>query len=290
VYLVDVTRHVAHTSGVFTLYTIGDLHSERREFNEARFKKYRAAILADKDRAVVVCAGDFTEGRTPGMKHWDPMTIRPEFLTNLESFLKHSLAYNERLLKPLADAGIPVVVVSGNHDDYLEYTGYAAMLADRIGAQYLGGGGFVRVRSGEARRVPRGATGAMGGQYTTLVHATHGSGGGGRPGGKINKMQQSVEAIGADVYVAGHVHDGAIRVVHRTTASRTGDLRMVKEPVALYRAPSFVERSVPGVTGYAVKKEMGLVDEGLQYLEINPRTRTMQRHELPISCAIPGAA
>jgi predicted phosphodiesterase len=282
VYLIDIQRRVANTSGVFTLYTIGDLHSERREFNEARFKKYRSAILADKDQAVVICAGDFTEGRTPGMKHWDPMTIRPEFLTNLESFLKHSLAYNERLLKPLTDAGIPVVVVSGNHDDYLEFTGYAAMLADRIGAHYLGGGGIVRIRTGAPRQ--------SGGQYTTLVHATHGSGGGGRPGGKINKMQQSVEAIGADVYVAGHVHDGAIRVVHRTTASRTGELRMVKEPVALYRAPSFVERSVPGVTGYAVKKEMGLVDEGLQYLEINPKHQLMRRHELPISCAAPGAA
>jgi predicted phosphodiesterase len=282
-YLVDVSRQIANTSGAFTLYTVGDLHSERREFNEARFKKYRSAILADKDRAVVICAGDFTEGRTPGMKHWDPMTIRPEFLTNMESFVKHSLAYNERLLKPLTDAGIPVVVVSGNHDDYLEYTGYAAMLADRIGAHYLGGGGMVRIRSGDPKS-------RRGGLYTTLVHATHGSGGGGRPGGKINKLQQSVEAIGADVYVAGHVHDGAIRVVHRTTASRTGELRMVKEPVALYRAPSFVERSVPGVTGYAVKKEMGLVDEGLQYLEINPHHHWMRRHELPISCAIPGAA
>jgi predicted phosphodiesterase len=285
VFLVDVEKRTS-ADGVFNLYAIGDLHSERKEFNRPRFERWRDTIIADP-HAIVICVGDFTEGRTPGMKHFDPACLRAEFLTNLDSFQKHSLEYNARLLKPLTDAGVPTVVVEGNHDRYLEWSGYAPMLADRIGAHYLGGEGFVRIRTGGPRpNGPANGSAKRKGNpdallcHTTVVYATHGSGGGKQPGGKVNAMQAQLQWLDADVVVAGHVHDGHARVIHRYGVKRRGALEMTKSPVAMYRAPSFVERSIPGLVSYAGRKGYPASDEGLQWFRVNPGKQTMTRHEL----------
>lgn len=274
-HLADIER-ATNSAGAFSLYAIGDLHSDRKEFVEKRYLRWRAQIIKDPD-AVCVFVGDAMEGRTPGMKHFDVATTRPDFLNNLDSYIKHSLAFNERLLKPITDAGVPLVIVEGNHDRYQEYSGYAAMLADRTGAHFLGGEGFIRVRT-RGTGGPQGKTGA----YTTVIHASHGTGGGKLPGSKINAMQQQMVWLDADVIIAGHVHDGAIRVIHRMGVARRGSMTLTKRPVAQYRAPSFVERSIPGLVSYAGRKGYPTSDEGLQWLRINPAEQTMQRHELMV--------
>lgn len=272
-FLVDIERET-NRSGTFNLYAIGDLHSDRREFHQRRFLRWREQIISDPT-AVCVFVGDAMEGRTPGMKHFDVACIRPDFLHNLDSYVKHSLHINTRLLAPIVEAGVPLVIVEGNHDRYQEYTGYAPMLADRCGAHYLGGEGFIRIRSRDDVKT--------GGGHTTVVHASHGSGGGKMPGSKVNAMQQALMWLDADVVVAGHVHDGAARVIHKYGVTRKGALALVKQPVAMYRAPSFVERSLPGLVNYAGRKGYPSADEGLQWLSINPQHRTMTRHELPMS-------
>lgn len=271
-YTVEVTKR-SNGAGSFHLYSIGDLHSDRREFNEARFKQWRAQIIADPF-AVCIFVGDAMEGRTPGMKHFDAACVRPEFLTNLDSYIKQSLDWNQRLLKPITDAGVPLVIVEGNHDRYQEYAGYAAMLSDRVNAQYLGGEGFVRVKSGPKEK--RSGTQC---DYTTVIYASHGSGGGKRPGGKVNAMQQFTEWVDADVIVQGHVHDGDVRIIHKVGVTTKGDLTLVKRPIVLYRAPSFVERSVQGVVNYAGRQGYPTSDEGLMYVKLNPTEKTARRVE-----------
>src|SRR6185312_4751972 len=182
--------------------------------------------------AICLFVGDAMEGRTPGMKHFDAASVRPEFLTNLDSYIKTSLDFNQRLLSPIVKAGIPLIILEGNHDRFQEYAGYAAMLADRCKATYLGGEGFVRV-----------TTGRKGQQYTTVIYAAHGTGGGKRPGSKVNTMQAFTEWVDADVIVQGHVHDGDVRIIHKIGIPSKGGLGLVKRPIVLYRAPSFVERS-----------------------------------------------
>lgn len=271
-YTVEVSR-TTNASGVFNLFAIGDLHSDRREFNEARFCQWRDLIIKDKS-AICLFVGDAMEGRTPGMKHFDPACVRPEFLTNLDSYIKMSLAFNERLLKPIVKAGVPLIVLEGNHDRYQEYAGYAAMLSDRVGATYLGGEGFVRVKTGPKQK--RGGTQC---DYTTVIYAAHGSGGGKRPGSKVNAMQQFTEWVDADVIVQGHVHDGDVRIIHKIGIPSKGDLALVKRPVVLYRAPSFVERSVQGIVNYAGRQGYPTSDEGLQGVTINPHWKTARRFE-----------
>lgn len=268
-YTVEVTRET-NENGVFNLYAIGDMHSDRREFNEARFKNYIRHIANDKS-AIAVFVGDAMEGRTPGMKHFEIENVRPEFQMKLDSYVKMSLDWNQKLLSPLTKAGVPLVLLEGNHDRYQQYSGYSAMLADRVYATYLGGEGFIRIKTGKKDR------------YSTIVYATHGSGGGKKPGSKVNNMQETLEWVDADVIIKGHVHDGSIRIVHTYGVPASGGLRLVKTPKVLYRAPSFVERSIQGVVNYAGRHGFSSGDEGLQFVKLDPHSRTAYRKELEIN-------
>lgn len=270
-YLLDVERHAAIT-GTFNLYAIGDMHADRREFDDARFRDYAAHIASDP-LAVAVFVGDALDGRIPGRKHFDADTVRLDFLGNLKSYVNHGLDVLEDYFRPIIKAKVPLVIVSGNHDEYLEEIGLSAELVRRLGgsARYLGGEGFVRVRSGPKRNL-----------RTTVVYATHGTGGGKTPGPKVNAMQRYFEWVDADVVMAGHVHDGDIRIIPSYGVQRSDSLELQTRPRVMYRAPSFVRRSIAGVVGYQGKKGYPASDEGLMYVRLNPHGHKATRVELEL--------
>jgi hypothetical protein len=276
VFLTEIER-TTNFDGAFHLYLIGDLHSDSKMFAEGRLKQYVAKIAADP-LAVAIFVGDGFEGHTPKHKHFDASAIRRDYLNNMDSYIKHSLEHNTRLLKPLTDAGVPLVVCEGNHDLMVDSVGYAAMLADRVGAKFLGGEGLIRVRTMGRLRGKKGA-GTTGGSWFTVIHACHGWGGGRKKGGAVNNLLDTAQWCDADIYVAGHVHSAYAGIQERIGVSRKGDLRLRRRPVAFLRAPSFVRRAVPGVVGYAGRKGYGTSDDGLLWLEVVPAEGKIVRHE-----------
>ena len=274
-HLIDIEKHGPNT-GTFNLYAIGDMHADRREFNDAVFRAYIKHITKDP-QAVAVFVGDALDGRIPGRKHFDADTVRLDFLSNLKSYVNHGLDVLDDYFRPLIKAKVPLVVVSGNHDEYLEEIGLSAEIVRRLGgsARYLGGEGFIRVRTGKQT--------ANGRMRTTVIYATHGTGGGKTPGPKVNAMQRYYGWVDADVVMAGHVHDGDIRIIPSFGVPQDGALQLVKRPRVMYRAPSFVERAVAGVVGYQGKKGYPASDEGIMYVRINPQDRNATRVELDFS-------
>lgn len=277
-HVVDIalTRTSAH--GRFAIFAIGDLHADSKSFREERLNQWVAHIAKYRGQAVALCVGDYANGHTPGHKHFDTDATRHDYLTNMDSYVKHSLAHVERLLKPLQVAGVPLVFVEGNHDRMMGWVGYTAMLADRLGGHFLGNAGFVRVAS----------SGHPAKRYCTTIYAHHGAKGGTTPGPKVNAMQGLVTAWDADCYIAGHVHDADLRIIPRYGAGRFGsravdqdggDGGIVRRQIALYRAPSFLDRVPLGHSTYADRKEYGTQDEGLLWLECKPRWRIFRRHE-----------
>lgn len=274
-YLQDVLLPGAAHTGTFNLYAIGDMHADRLDFNEERFKGYIKHI-ASSESPLAVFVGDALEGRIPGRKYFDADMVRPDFLGNLKSYVNYGLEVLEDYFNPLIKAKVPLVIVSGNHDEYLEEIGLSAELVRRLGgtARYLGGEGFIRVRSGKDSDRGR--------LRTTRIYATHGSGGGKKPGSKVNTMQGYYEWIDADVVLAGHVHDGDIRIIPSYGIPDKGALQLVKRPRVMYRAPAFVERAIRGRVGYQGKKGYPANDEGLMYVRINPQEQRATRAELEL--------
>ena len=264
-YCVDLTRQT-NGRGHFNFYPIGDLHLDDTGFNEVRCKRYIAHIANDP-QAIAVYVGDTVNGTTPGHKHFEAGAVRKKFLTNMDRYVTFALDCAESLLQPLKEAGVPVATVQGNHDMRMEWSGFSWALAQRLGFAYLGDGGFVRCRTGTTRR-------GTSGLYTTTVFATHGSGGGRRPGGKVNDMQQTIEAVQADVIVKGHLHDASVRIVDRYGIPASGALELERRSVALLRAPAFLE-TIQNHTGYATREGYGLSDRTLSYLHVRPMEHGM---------------
>jgi hypothetical protein len=275
-YLADIQRDT-QGDGKFHLYALGDIHRDALNCNVERLGQFVKHVAADP-LAVCVAVGDYLEGRIPGMKHFDPECIKPDFLPHLKDYVNYGLDILEAELKPIVQARVPLVLVQGNHDDYLDQVCLTAMLAQRLGkgATYVGGEAMIRVRTGTPRKAR-----ATVGYYSTIVHAYHGSGGGGRPGSKINRQQQNFEWLdGVDIDVSGHVHDGATRVYPGIGVNAVGPrLQLTQRDRALFRAGTFVERANEGPTNYAGKKQYGSNDRGLQFLKIDPKDRRIYRTE-----------
>jgi hypothetical protein len=265
-------RLETNASGLFRLYCIGDLHADRKSFQESRFKRWRKAII-DDPFGVALFLGDAFEGRTPGQKHFNIGTLRPPFVLNMERYVDYCLDVAESLLRPITDAGRPLFTIRGNHDSYQQWSGFSGALARRCGATYLDGAGMIRLTTGD--RSPRG------GAYTTVIYATHGWGGGRTPGPKVNNLMALQGVCDADVYCAAHVHDQMARVVPRVCLPSKGELRLETRDRAFLRAGAFLEQAMANEGGYDQDHAYPPGDNGLVALEVTPHYRKMRRIEAP---------
>jgi hypothetical protein len=256
-------------SGQFNLYVIGDLHADRKAFQDERFKRWRSAIIRDPF-SVALFLGDAFEGRTPGQKHFNMGTLRKPFVLNMERYVDFCLQVGESLLKPITDAGRPLFTIRGNHDSYQEWSGFSGALARRCGATYLDGAGMIRLHTGREGR-----------SYTTTIYATHGWGGGRTPGPKLNNLMALRSVCDADIYCAAHVHDQMARVVPRITVPSKGELRIETRDVGFVRAAAFLEQAMANEGGYDQDHAYPAGDNGLVALEVTPHYRKMRRVEAP---------
>jgi predicted phosphodiesterase len=113
------------------------------------------------------------------------------------------------LFQPLADAGKILMLVPGNHEnrvyrsDGLDMTG---IMAAQLGLQdrYSSTSAllFLRLGRNDSNNHHR--------KVAYSIYVTHGSGGGRKEGGKINRLVDYAQIVDADVYICGHTHMPAV--------------------------------------------------------------------------------
>ena len=119
------------------------------------------------------------------------------------------------LLQPLADSGLILGVVQGNHENRLtKETGLdlTLQLCHRLGVadRYNPNSvlAFIQVgKQGTSTRRNSGYNWA----FNYCCHITHGNGGGTTYGARSNSLVKARQKLDADVYLQGHVHHSAVQ-------------------------------------------------------------------------------
>lgn len=167
------------------------------------FKAIQAEIEAVKDNpnAYVICNGDLMNNATKASVSDCYSEVIPP-MEQLQTLCE--------LLEPIKDKIL--LLTQGNHEsrtfrnDGIDLT---ALMASQLGIydRYVREGGVLFLRFGEqnnGRHETNGSGNVRKVCYT--IYCTHGSGGGRKEGGKINRLADLASIVDTDIYVMSHTH------------------------------------------------------------------------------------
>jgi UDP-2,3-diacylglucosamine pyrophosphatase LpxH len=245
-------------------YPIGDPHADMKVTNVRRLKKYIKFIAQDPN-AVALCVGDIFNGSLPGHKYFSSKSLKGDIAQNTDDYANEMMGRMVELFSPILEAGIPFVIVRGNHDRWVKGINLIRMLVDQLnlkygsGAYYAGDEALIRIRAGNV---------------TWSMHAEHGAGGGYTESGKIARFMNGTGKIAdVDINVRGHVHDQYNRIVKRYYVPESGKVKMLWRKVAFLTTTAFNSERVENVVDYPGQQGLPPIDEGVIYLRCtNPRS------------------
>lgn len=169
---------------------IGDLHSDYRGIME------RIEHIKNTPNAYCILDGDLMDcAISSSIGDTYSATVQP-----MEQ-LKHCV----KLFKPLADDGKILAVLPGNHEQRIyrqDGIDMTELMCAQLGIpqKYSPTTALLFIRFGKKTAKRHGH-----GQCYS-VYVTHGSGGGKKPGGKVNRLADLACIVDADCYITGHTH------------------------------------------------------------------------------------
>lgn len=206
----EITKHrilFQRRTDVFNLTPLGDIHLGAKGCDEEAFEQTVDKIAKDKF-GLTVLMGDLCDCITTSDKRWDDRAVADWCF---EPWARANIGIAQRdrmvdILKRIPKERI-LGVISGNHEATIRRTHQLDITLDiarTLGVPYLGEEGFIQVLFTTPKKCSR----------IIDIFATHGSGGGRKPGGKVNKMSDISAFIEADIILMGHHHDRfALRTV-----------------------------------------------------------------------------
>lgn len=179
-----VTRQLSDKDAY--VIALGDAHLGSMFCNEELFKATVNFIL-NTPNVYTILLGDLAETATRtsiGLGIFDE-----------KYHIDKQLDVIVELLKPLADAGKILGMVTGNHEfrvHAMSAVDPSKVIADRLGVEYFGYQAYYCLK--------------VGGQTYSLV-AWHGAGGSCNKVSQMKAAEKLKETILADIYISGHTHD-----------------------------------------------------------------------------------
>ncbi len=176
------------------IYAVSDVHIGDALFNHVEFHKFVEYVLEDPHRLILL-NGDI---------------INNNLINSVGSPYEDLISPNDqkkearRMLEPLRKRIL--VATGGNHENRtmraagLDIT---EEIAEWLGVPYRENEAIVKLSIGSGRN---------GKPVVYTLYMTHGSGGGKRPGSKLNNLEDLSRNIFADIYVVGHWHS---RIGHK---------------------------------------------------------------------------
>jgi UDP-2,3-diacylglucosamine pyrophosphatase LpxH len=168
-----------------TIVPISDIHLGNKGCNIEKFEQALNLINETPD-CYTILMGDQTETATKtsvGLGMFE------------EDFdLTDQIKVLKEVLKPLADNGKILGMLTGNHEmrvSYMVKLNPAELICEKLNVPYLGYQGYILAKVGEQKY---------------HIFASHGSSFGGSPAGKIMAARQLSKIADADIYLSGHTH------------------------------------------------------------------------------------
>jgi len=178
---------------------IYDVHYGNRNCNVKQLKK-TIEFIATTPNAYWFGGGDLLECINPSDKRFDASNVDQELLTDIGDLnnLVHKQADGFiKMTKHIKDKCL--FLLEGNHESkvktsyHLDITSVIAHELNTVNLGYTAYGRFNFNRGNGSTR-------------TVKVFASHGDGGGGTTGAKLNRIEKKGNYITADVFFMGHVH------------------------------------------------------------------------------------
>lgn len=177
---------------------IGDVHIGEELTDERMFKDTIKYILEKPNRFVILNGDLMDMALTMSVSDTYGASLQPE----------EQVKHVARLLKPLVEQNRILAMGTGNHEDRVyKHTGIDASryLAYVLGIEerYSSNSFIVHIRVGKSYTSRE--TNLKKQCYSIFVQ--HGSGGGRKNGGKLNRLNDSDQIVAnCDIYIMGHVH------------------------------------------------------------------------------------
>ena len=247
---------------------IGDIHLGDTDC-DIKLLKETIEHIKTSPRCYTILMGDMGNYFSPNDKRFDSDKV-DTLLRTPEAQFKEVV----RLFKPIRHKII--AVLEGNHEASSKNLGlfdFSRNLAHDLGCNYGGYACFIELSfrrpvrlSKEARKKCRGANG-VGGKIV-VIFDTLGSGGSGRVGSKMNKLEEYSKNIEADIYLQAHNHSLSVSPMVKLKCSRGV---IIEKNIVCVNTGTFLKTWSKGRGSYAENKGYLPARTGVAHIFVNPR-------------------
>ena len=250
----------------FYVIPLGDIHLGNAGCDIKKFKEIVAWIKEHKN-VWWLGMGDYVDCINYSDKRFDPDSLDERYLENLSNCIPMQIDDIISLLEPIADKCIGLH--RGNHEETIRlryHHDVMAKMSDALNAPILKDSAITRLHFNDGK----------GHRNAFDIFSTHGSSGGRKGGGKINRLEDMIGFYDADVYIMGHSHIKATETKSTLYLDRHMNLKVRKRILAV--TGCFLRGYQEGKSSYVEKWGFPPTDTGVVKLMFNPR-----RHDVHIS-------
>lgn len=246
---------------------IGDIHLGNKGCNISKLKKIIKYVKEHK-HCYWIGMGDYIDCINYTDKRFDPSTITEPFISNLTNSIPLQVEELLKLLSPIKDKCLGLL--RGNHEEKIRLKYQYDILYDMTKAWDF------KVPNLKDTAIIRLRFTAVRGIASFDIFCTHSNVGGRKGGAKLNRLEDMIGHIDADIYLMAHAHI-------KLTASRSvlfvdQRLNLTHKKRVMAVTGSFFNGYAQDVPSYIEKMGYPPTSTGSVKLMINPR-----RHDVHIS-------
>jgi len=250
----------------FYLVPLGDIHLGNVGCEIGKAKEMIEWIRTHKN-TYWIGMGDYIDAINYMDKRFDQTTVAEPYRSNLSNAISNQTRDVIKILMPIKDKCLGLH--RGNHEETIRLrTQYDVMyeMWKALDSKLLNDTAITRLSFMDE----------SGHGSAFEIFSTHGSGGGKKGGGIINKLEDMITYVDADVYLQGHVHRKETETKSTLYLDTHGNLKVKKRVLGV--TGCFLHGYQEGVSSYVEKWGFPPTDTGAIKLMFNPR-----KHDVHVS-------